>query len=141
MIDFLSIVLLIFGVLQIFLFFKMWGMTNDVRKIRNNLNKISQKTNMILLEAQMCAMKGEKEKSYELYMESFHKSVIDLFEESISKFGDKDNLEYEYRNEFYKDQYKKIIKYYNRRIEKLGMKLDSEKFDSYEKIYSYICES
>ena len=31
MIDFLTIVLLIFGVLQIILFFKIWGMTNDVK--------------------------------------------------------------------------------------------------------------
>ena len=29
----LLIVLLVFGVLQIILFFKVWGMTNDVRKI------------------------------------------------------------------------------------------------------------
>lgn len=34
MIDFLIIILLIFGVLQI-IFFKVWGMTNDVRKIKN----------------------------------------------------------------------------------------------------------
>lgn len=33
MIDFLTIVLLIFGVLQIILFFKIWGMTNDVNRI------------------------------------------------------------------------------------------------------------
>ena len=28
-----SIILIVFGVLQIILFFKLWGMTNDVRKI------------------------------------------------------------------------------------------------------------
>ena len=35
MIDFLTIILLIFGVLQIILFFKVWGMTNDIKDIRN----------------------------------------------------------------------------------------------------------
>ena len=35
MIDFLTIVLLVFGVLQIVLFFKIWGMTNDIREMRN----------------------------------------------------------------------------------------------------------
>lgn len=30
---------LIFGVLQIILFFKLWGMTNDVRKIKEELIK------------------------------------------------------------------------------------------------------
>lgn len=39
MIDFLTIVLLIFGVLQIILFFKIWGMTNDIREIRDKYLK------------------------------------------------------------------------------------------------------
>lgn len=30
-----SIILIVFGVLQIILFFKLWGMTNDVRKLKN----------------------------------------------------------------------------------------------------------
>lgn len=34
MYEFLSIVLIVFGVLQIILFFKMWGMTNNVKKIK-----------------------------------------------------------------------------------------------------------
>lgn len=39
MIDFLTIVLLIFGVLQIILFFKVWEMTNDIKEIRNKYLK------------------------------------------------------------------------------------------------------
>lgn len=39
MIDFLTIVLLVFGVLQIILFFKIWGMTNDIREMRNKYLK------------------------------------------------------------------------------------------------------
>ena len=34
MIDFLTIILLIFGVLQIILFFKVWGMTNNIKEKR-----------------------------------------------------------------------------------------------------------
>lgn len=48
----LAIIIIVFGVLQIILFFKMWGMTNDVRIIKEmyesereshyrNLNKIN----------------------------------------------------------------------------------------------------
>ena len=40
MIDFLTIILLIFGVLQIILFFKVWGMTNDIKDIRNKYLKV-----------------------------------------------------------------------------------------------------
>lgn len=34
MYEFLTIVLIVFGVLQIILFFKMWGMTNNVKEIK-----------------------------------------------------------------------------------------------------------
>lgn len=37
MLEFLSIIAIIFGVLQIILFFKIWGMTNDVRELRDHL--------------------------------------------------------------------------------------------------------
>lgn len=35
MINILSIILLVFGVLQIILFFKLWGMTNDISRMRS----------------------------------------------------------------------------------------------------------
>ena len=31
-----SIILIVFGVLQIILFFKLWGMTNDIRKLKDH---------------------------------------------------------------------------------------------------------
>ncbi len=34
MIELLSIVMLVFGILQVILFFKIWGMTNDVNEIK-----------------------------------------------------------------------------------------------------------
>lgn len=33
MLSFISIIFIVFGILQIILFFKIWGMTNDVSKI------------------------------------------------------------------------------------------------------------
>ena len=39
MVDFLTIILLIFGVLQIILLLKVWGMTNDIKEIRNKYLK------------------------------------------------------------------------------------------------------
>jgi hypothetical protein len=46
-------VLIIFGVfffsiLQIILFFKLWGMTNDVREIKDSLTRTSLKNNIIV---------------------------------------------------------------------------------------------
>ena len=43
MYEFVSIVILIFGVLQIILFFKMWSMTNNVSSILEILNNWENK--------------------------------------------------------------------------------------------------
>jgi hypothetical protein len=36
---FMAIVFLVFGILQIILFFKVWGMTNNVKKIKDKLSE------------------------------------------------------------------------------------------------------
>lgn len=33
--NFISIIFIVFGILQIILFFKVWGMTNDVKELKN----------------------------------------------------------------------------------------------------------
>lgn len=38
-INIIYVVMLIFGILQIILFFKVWGMTNDIRGIRDKYLK------------------------------------------------------------------------------------------------------
>ena len=118
-ITFTGVVMIVFGILQIILFFKIWGMTNNVSKIKGKLEE-NLNDDAILLKAQLFALDGDKQQSFNLYKESFHKSIIELFNKTISEFGDK---------------------YYIKRVEKLGIKLDTEKFDSYEKIHSLICES
>lgn len=40
---FTAVVILVFGVLQIVLFFKMWGMTNNVRSIKDMMEKYISK--------------------------------------------------------------------------------------------------
>lgn len=38
----IDIILIVFGILWLILFFKFWGATNDIRKIRNEVCKTSQ---------------------------------------------------------------------------------------------------
>lgn len=38
MYDFLSVILIVFGILQIILFFKVWGMTNSVKRIQDKMD-------------------------------------------------------------------------------------------------------
>ncbi|WP_065218404.1 MULTISPECIES: hypothetical protein [Butyricimonas] len=44
LIIFTGIVITVFGILQIILFFKIWGMTNDVKQIKNKY--LSEKRNI-----------------------------------------------------------------------------------------------
>lgn len=69
MIDFLTIILLIFGVLQIILFFKVWGMTNDIKEIRNKYlkdedEKRRQKQNTTQLPKSAVGLKQQYSRNY-----------------------------------------------------------------------------
>lgn len=141
MIDLLTIILLVFGVLQIILFFKIWGMTNNVNKIKEKLETQPKIEDQLITEAQINALNGEKEKAFHLYRNAFHKKIIELFNKTIKEYGDEDNMDYKERNEYYKANYNKVVKYFSKRVSKLGMQIDIEKFDSYEKTYHIICKS
>lgn len=141
MIDLLTIVLLVFGVLQIILFFKIWGMTNDVNKIKEKLEVQPEIEDQIITDAQIKALNGDKKEAFELYQKAFYKSVIELFNKTIKEYGDEDNMNYKERNEYYQIEYKKVVAYFSKRIAKLGLELDTAKFDAYEKVYSIICRS
>lgn len=38
---FLALVLIVFGILQLILFFKIWGMTDDISKLTNYVGEIT----------------------------------------------------------------------------------------------------
>ena len=59
MITLLSILALIFAVLQIILFFKIWGMTNDIRIMKQNMRGVEYDFNHYMLL-------DEKEKAFNL---------------------------------------------------------------------------
>lgn len=141
MTEFLSIILFIFGVLQIILFFKIWGMTNNVIKIKEKLEAQPETEDQLIIEAQIHALNGEKEKAFDLFEKAFHKNIIELFNMTIKKYGDEDNMDYKERDDYYQTHYIKVVKYFSRRVSKLGMKLDIEKFDSYKKVCLIICKS
>lgn len=76
MIDFLTIVLLIFGVLQIILFFKMWGMTNDVNRITKKLQCEKDKT----WNVRRALLYGDQELA--------KRELMDCIISDFEKFGD-----------------------------------------------------
>ena len=80
-IEFLTIVLIIWGILEILLFFKIWGMTNDVRKIEGLLNE-NYSINSLALEAKIRKdiICGDKEHAKKLLLANFFKQVNTKYE-------------------------------------------------------------
>ena len=103
MIEFLSIVMLVFGILQIILFFKLWGMTNNVLSVKKWTEKKLSEVDVLIRKAQICALDGEYECAISNYQKAFQLSVIELYESIVSEYGDRD--EYLERDNVYQDRY------------------------------------
>jgi hypothetical protein len=83
---FIAIVLLIFGVLQIILFFKIWGMTNRVSSIDDKLvSSIDEK-----LKSEkgyyFYMLSGEKEKAFIYLKEKIISRFLELLNDGYMKY-------------------------------------------------------
>lgn len=103
LIQFTGIVMIAFGILQIILFFKVWGMTNDVKKI---WKKIDNKD--FLSDACVSYIKGNLEETEKLANEAFLQEVAFL-SKSTNSYEDWDNG-YKEIKEKYTRLFKKIDK-------------------------------
>lgn len=106
-----SVIIIVFGILQIILFFKLWGMTNNVKKIADKLNSRISWNDQIQIEL----LKGDKDKAQELLKEKFFIEVLELYVNEII---------------FYDKKYKDITS----RYPQLKEVIDFAKYDSYDKI-------
>lgn len=79
LIQFTGIVMIAFGILQIILFFKVWGMTNNVKRI---WKKIDNKD--FLSDACVSYIKGNLEETERLANEAFLQEVALLSKSSES---------------------------------------------------------
>ena len=87
LIQFTGIVMIAFGILQIILFFKIWGMTNNVKRI---WKKIDNKD--FLSDACVSYIKGNLEETERLANEAFLQEVALLSKSSESYEDWIDNL-------------------------------------------------
>ena len=95
LVTFLMIVLLIWGVLEVILFFKVWGMTNNVEKIRKYM--LRSNTKELLRKYRLL---GQNDKAAEIVIQDFLNDLEDYInsmdynpKENIEK--DVEGLEYE----------------------------------------------
>ena len=63
-----GIILLVVGVLQIMLFFKVWGMCNNTKRLYNSVKRGS---NNLLVQANIHYLEGDMEKTKECLIDSF----------------------------------------------------------------------
>lgn len=134
MMEFLSIVMLVFGILQIILFFKIWGMTNDVSAIESKIGLRQSVEDSLIREAQLFALSGDVDNAKLKYQRAFYLSVIELYEQAIRECEDSEDV----RSEYYKNKYKTIVAYFEGRMKKIGQELDKERFDSFAKVDAVI---
>lgn len=108
-----SIVIIAFGVLQIILFFKVWGMTNDVRKIKNNtIDSFNEAHKQIII--------GNKDKAFDIYKRLYVEDLIKISELT----GD------------FKSNYPRLVEKYKYELSKLGdeYSIDFAKYDEIHRI-------
>lgn len=127
MYEFLSVILIVFGILQIILFFKVWIMTNDVKKIKEI---VSEGNNSSWDAAKIETLAGNYDKAYEIYYRCFITEVYEFYQ----KTGDGMTPAY------YIQEYKKLVTKYKKRLDTLkgDYSIDFEKYDTLEKIREQI---
>lgn len=81
--ELLALLTLAAAFLQIILFFKLWIMTNDVKKLRENCEH-SNKSNFNF-EIRKSLASGDKEKAKELLLNRFYDSISELNYSGLDK--------------------------------------------------------
>lgn len=103
---FTGVVMIVFGILQIILFFKVWGMTNDIKELKNELISIPDKWTL-----NKAILKGDKRKIEEILFNAMFICIKNAFDDSHSNL-DGSNATFVERIAAIKKEYKeKYIKY------------------------------
>lgn len=120
MITFTGIIIIVFGILQIILFFKLWKMTNDVAEMKKDLSR-----NNLLCEANILYIKGDVQAAYNKLMEAFLHDVVEA-----TKLNWTSNPQYDYAQ-----KYLIIRSNYKAAFDKLGLgEPDFTLYKEYDKV-------
>ncbi len=104
MIELFTVFMLLFGILQVILLFKLWGMTNDIREIRDkylnsniqqyvepqNKSNLKYELNELVVDlktGRQMRIKEYKDNKYSCYINSGATFVGDFDESEIKKFN------------------------------------------------------
>lgn len=120
---FLSVILTIFGILQIILFFKLWGMTNDVRRISEKIGAQPTETySQLEKHVWQLLLENRKEDAVKLLNKNMVKDMIQeilMKEKGLSSHPDK------IKNN-YRKYYEKLGVPFPEQVEKINTLKDLE---------------
>lgn len=125
----ISITILVFAFLQIILFFKLWGMANNVKKISSK--QLSFLDNKRIEEAQICLLKNESEKALDLYRQAFFMFVSDLYNKTLTDSSER-------KKEYWTEHYAKIVRFFTRRLQNFDNSIDFSVYDTFDKVEQLI---
>lgn len=120
-------IIIIFGVLQIILFFKVWVMTDDVKAIKHNItNDVDGSFNT----AQKEIMLGNLDKAFDIYNKCYVNEIITLHEETRTA-----GMDSKPAKDTYEIKYKEKCRLYEKELSKLGSNysIDFSRFDCFDK--------
>lgn len=119
-------IIIIFGVLQIILFFKVWVMTDNVKIIKENLVDDAN----AFEEAKKELMLGHPNNAFEIYNKCFVSDVIVLHRETRTA-----GMDSKPAKDTYEIKYKEKCQLYKRELSKLGdsYSIDFSQFDNFDK--------
>jgi hypothetical protein len=95
----ISVVLVIWGILEIILFFKIWGMTNDVEKLKNKLIEGQSKDKDVYGNMLVGALRrdvrnlyylGKKDEAFDLLNKYLYYKLVNMVD-TYSIYRDKEN--------------------------------------------------
>ena len=119
--NFVSIIIIIFGILQIILFFKMWGMTSDVRKIKHALQGSNCPNNMDSAKIELLI--GNKEKAEEMFRKEFIVDVYKLYLKTIASQASNE----------YVSRFNNIENRYRGRVHNASLFIDFGQYSTFDK--------
>ena len=121
---FLSVILIIFGILQIILFFKLWGMTNDIRRISEKIGAQPNETYSQLEKSiWQFLLENKKDKAIEFLNSNFSSELI----EATRWSGETADNIIKSKKKRYRKYYEKLGVPFPEQIEKINTLKDLEK--------------
>lgn len=128
MFTFVGIIIIVFGILQIILFFKMWIMTDNVKKIKDAIQISGYPSGVSPAKVEFIL--GNTEKAKEMATKEFIIDIYKIYAEVCNHV---------YTEPEYIEKFNDLEKEYKTKFDNTSSFIDFEKFSTYDKAQKVFC--